>query len=439
MPVPAARARSRIEFAIRPASNSMNRESGHVFISYARKDRDLVSVLAALLEQEGWSVWWDRENLPAGQRFHRVIDAAIKDACLVLVCWSEASIDSDWVIDEASEAKQQGKLMPVLLEDVKPPYGFRGYHYVDLSQWNRQRVHESFRRLLRELENLGIPGTEASPPEVDVETLLERLDSANLAPEERLAAGDRLSEIGDPRPGVGLSDRGIPDIDWVDIPGGEFRFGEKNSICELAGFRIARYPITNSQFQAFIDDDGPADDSWWEDLPRASLSSGNPSWRAGNRPRVFVSWYEAVAYCRWLSYKHGCLISLPREQQWERAARGTDGLEYPWGDAYQSGYANVDERYNRDGLHQLNQPSTVGMYPSGASCEGVMDLAGNVCEWMLNEYSNPDLIAEEGKARRALRGGAWNRNPSFARATLRLGYLPYRRYGNIGFRVVTER
>lgn len=430
--------RSQAERAVNSALISMNRESGHLFISYARQDRSLVSVLATLLEKEGWPVWWDRENLPAGQRFHRVIDEAIKDACLVLVCWSEAAIDSDWVIDEANEAKLQGKLMPVLLEDVKPPYGFRGYHYVDLSQWNRQQVHENFRRLVQELKNQSRQDFPDSSPEDDVATLLDRLESADLTPQERLEAGDQLSRIGDPRPGVSLSERGIPDIDWVDIPGGEFKSGEKNLTRELPGFRMARYPITNAQFQAFGDDDGFVDDSWWEDLPMTRPSSGNPSWNAANRPRVFVNWYEAVAYCRWLSYKHGHMISLPSEKQWERAARGTDGRQYPWGDAYRSGYANVDERDNSDGIYQLNQPSTVGIYPSGASPEGIMDLAGNVAEWMLNEYENPDNCAEKGKARRPLRGGAWNRNPSYARATLRLGYLPDRRYGNIGFRVVTE-
>jgi len=428
----------------------MIRENGHIFISYARQDRDLVSVLAKLLEGEGWRVWWDRENLPAGQRFHRVIDDAIKDACLVLVCWSEAGIDSDWVIDEANEAKNQGKLMPLLLEDVTPPYGFRSYHYVDLSQWDRKQVHESFRRLVQELENQAvrksrddilpqsIQNTKTPPPEADPDRLVDRLYSANLAPEERLEAGEQLSKIGDPRPGVGLSDQGIPDIDWVDVFEGKFKFSEKNLSCELPGFRMARYPITNTQFQAFVDDEGYSDDLWWDGLPTTKISLGNSSWSTGNRARVFVNWYEAIAYCRWLSYKHGFLISLPTEKQWERAARGTKGLEYPWGDTYLSGYANVDEQDNRDGIYQLNQPSTVGIYPLGASSEGIMDLAGNVCEWMLNEYDNPDNCAEEGKSRRALRGGAWNRNPSWARAILRLGYLPYRRYGNIGFRVATE-
>lgn len=427
----------------------MSQDSGHIFISYASQDRGLVSELASLLEGEGWPVWWDRENLPAGQRFHRVIDEAIKNAGCVMVCWSEASIESDWVIDEANEAKSLDKLMPVLLENVRPPYGFRSFHYVDLSQWDRKRSHQAFQRLVQELASQPLHGSRTenqsaddssndTRPTVieDLSTLIDRLTAAELTPEDRLDAGDRLAEIGDPRPGVGVTDHGTPDIEWVDIPGGAFLSGEKKLPCQLSSFRMARYPVTNSQFQAFVDDDGYTDEAWWDELPAMEPSTGNSEWAAANRPRTFVSWYETIAYCRWLSYKHGFPISLPTERQWERAARGTGGFEYPWGDEYRSGYANVDELDDRHGSYQLNQPSTVGIYPLGISPEGILDLAGNVWEWMLNDHNNPQSCIETGNARRAVRGGAWNRNQSYARAVLRLGYLPYRRYGNLGFRVV---
>jgi hypothetical protein len=77
----------------------------HIFISYAREDRGRVAVLDGLFEAQGWDVWWNRDNLPPGQQFHKVIDQAINDAACVLVCWSGAAIDSDWVLDEAVKAK----------------------------------------------------------------------------------------------------------------------------------------------------------------------------------------------------------------------------------------------------------------------------------------------------------------------------------------------
>jgi formylglycine-generating enzyme required for sulfatase activity len=426
----------------------MTQKSDHIFISYAREDRGRIEVLAELLHAGGWQVWWDRKNLPAGQQFHRVIDQAIGEAGCVLVCWSNAAIDSDWVLDEANEAKKQGKLLPVLLEEVSPPYGFRSYHYVDFSRWDQRVNHEAFQILLQELNNKSLNKARGTPTGsedddqvtrntsiVETKTLLERLESPDLSPEEKLGAGDLLAINGDPRPGVGLVSDGTPDIDWVEVPGGVFLFGETRQTSQIDSFYISRFPITNTQYQAFIADGGYDDELWREDLSGWRTEPGTSVWAQGNRPRSFVNWYESIAYCRWLSYKLGFHVTLPTEQQWERAARGNDGRDFPWGNAYHGGFANVDELENNSGRYQLNQPSTVGMYPMGASLEGVLDMAGNVWEWMLNDHANPENLSEEGNQRRALRGGAWNREPGFARASLRMGYLPYRRYGNLGFRV----
>lgn len=85
----------------------------HIFLSYAREDGELIEKLAVALEAEGFSVWWDRRNLPVGHLFHRMIDQAIHVSACVLVLWSENSLESDWVWDEANEAKELQKLIPV--------------------------------------------------------------------------------------------------------------------------------------------------------------------------------------------------------------------------------------------------------------------------------------------------------------------------------------
>jgi hypothetical protein len=126
----------------------------------------------------------------------------------------------------------------------------------------------------------------------------------------RLAIGDRLAEIGDPRAGVGLDVRGLPALDWVEIPGGEFIYqnGEKR---RLPTFRMARYPITNAQYQAFIDAGGYTDkgaSTWWRDLKRSEPAQS--SWPQANRPRTDVDWYEAVAFSRWLSAQLGYEVRL---------------------------------------------------------------------------------------------------------------------------------
>ncbi len=359
----------------------MTKANRHIFLSYAAEDSERVACLANLLQAEGWPVWWDRNSLPPGQRFHRVIDEAIQNAFCVLVCWSGMSIDSDWVIDEAEEAKRQKKLLPVLFEEVRPPFGFRGYHYVDLSRWNGRGDQVDFERLTGAIAKMHPPDRESVDEQEStkvsgvrrtkakeriypkaVQELIDRLDAIPTEPKERLAIGDELAKLGDPRPGVGLDERGLPDIDWVEIAAGSFLYGEEKETRELPFFNIARYPITNTQFQVFINDGGYQEPRWWAGLAKRIDSPNAPRWNEPNRPRETVSWYEAVAFCRWLSHITGDEIRLPSETQWERAARGADGRNYPWGGEYRSGYANVDETVIDVGSYYLGKTTAVGVY-----------------------------------------------------------------------------
>jgi formylglycine-generating enzyme required for sulfatase activity len=230
----------------------------------------------------------------------------------------------------------------------------------------------------------------------------------------------------------------LPDIDWVAIPGGEFIYGENEQQQRLTldSYFIARYPITNAQYQTFIDDGGYEEEHWWRDLERQS-SPVESTWNQPNRPRETVTWYEAVAFCRWLSQQLGYEIHLPTEQQWEKAARGTDGREYPWGNGYRAGFANVNEKEKEDGPSYLVQTTAVGLYPQGASSYEVMDLAGNVWEWCLNKHDNPeDTTIDAGGNSRVLRGGAWFVSPGLARSAVRDWNPPDVRDFVGGFRVV---
>jgi adenylate cyclase len=106
-----------------------------IFLSYAREDLDAAKQLAEDIATAGHNVWWDR-HLHGGSRFSSEIDQALKDAEAVVVIWSEASLASAWVQDEASEGRDSGRLIPVALHSAKPPLGFRQFHTIDMGSWN---------------------------------------------------------------------------------------------------------------------------------------------------------------------------------------------------------------------------------------------------------------------------------------------------------------
>ncbi|HLY80153.1 MAG TPA: toll/interleukin-1 receptor domain-containing protein [Caulobacteraceae bacterium] len=125
----------------------------NVFVSYARRDRDRVLGLVTALEHEGLSVWWD-PNLVPGKRFRDIIARELDAADCVVVVWTAASIRSDYVQDEAEDARERGVLVPVKLEEVKPPAGFRQVQAADLSQWTGSDQHPEFRVLLSAVHTL---------------------------------------------------------------------------------------------------------------------------------------------------------------------------------------------------------------------------------------------------------------------------------------------
>jgi hypothetical protein len=125
----------------------------NVFVSYARRDRDRVLALVSALEHEGLSVWWD-PNLVPGKRFRDIIARELDAADSVVVVWTAASIQSDYVQDEAEDARERGVLVPVTLEPVKPPAGFRQVQAADLSQWTGNGQHPEFRVLLSAVHTL---------------------------------------------------------------------------------------------------------------------------------------------------------------------------------------------------------------------------------------------------------------------------------------------
>jgi hypothetical protein len=122
-----------------------------VFISYKREDRPYAERLSIVLEQLGFEVWWDFDLL-SGDPYRTVIRAVIDQCKAAVVCWSERSVLSDFVIDEAEYAKQQGKLCPIRIDTVPLPFGFGSLHTDDLSRWDGELFHTEFQNLVRAVE-----------------------------------------------------------------------------------------------------------------------------------------------------------------------------------------------------------------------------------------------------------------------------------------------
>lgn len=427
----------------------------HVFISYSKKNKDYARRLADYLLDHGFDVWID-DRIDYGENwqdamFHAVVECA---ACVVVM--TPEARKSRWVQREVAWADEREKpFFPVLLDGENWPV-FVLTQYVDvrdgrvpdaafveeLSEYVPRQIEQGSNVTQQADHELAAASTPTISPEA--QRLLDIMLNPNVPPPDRAEAGRQLAEIGDPRRGVGLRPNGLPDIDWVEIPAGEFIY-QRGERLTLPTFHIARYPITYRQFQAFIDaDDGFRNPQWWEGLAADDghkATPGEQAFKYGNHPRENVSWWDAVAFCRWLSGKLGYEITLPTEQQWEKAARGTDGRAYPWGNEYIPGYANIDET-DRYGLGQkvgeyfVGQTTAAWTYPQGASPYGVIDMSGNVWEWCLNEYYNPENTGLGGSESRVVRGGSWSNRMDHTRASYRSDWLPDSRGGYYGFRVV---
>ena len=124
-----------------------------IFLSYASVDRARVEALVRALQSEGLDVWWDRD-IPRGKNFSRVIEEALEQATCAIVVWSRASIDSEWVFNEASEARKRGMLVPVLVDDVEPPLEFRHLQAARLVEWRGDKSDSEWAGLLEAVRGL---------------------------------------------------------------------------------------------------------------------------------------------------------------------------------------------------------------------------------------------------------------------------------------------
>ena len=258
-------------------------------------------------------------------------------------------------------------------------------------------------------------------------------------------------------------------LEFVKIPAGDFHIGSDSSkdhshqpdelpyhLLHVTDYYIMRYPVTNAQYALFVKATGhrlplfPKDGGYRQEL--------------NDHPVVGVSFHDAVAFCRWARTVTGLALRLPTEPEWEKAARGSDGRLYPWGNAWQDGVCNTRES-------KIGATTPVDRFsPQGDSPYGTADMAGNVQEWIsslfgaypydpsdgrellvyemdpesalpkLHETGCTSLVnsMEAGFDKSMLRGASWRESKHQARCAYRSWAAPLHRSDDTGFRCVYE-
>jgi formylglycine-generating enzyme required for sulfatase activity/energy-coupling factor transporter ATP-binding protein EcfA2 len=338
-----------------------------------------------------------------------------------------------------------------------------------------KRVKVLLRRTMQDVDEHDVPH---APPRVPVRT--------------RAEAGEVLDELGWLPPDLHA---------WVHVPGGPIYLHHTKRTVTVPTFWLARYPVTNAQYECFIQAGGYEEPRWWskeglkwlknppsyrsyrDDKVKQPKYWDNPRFNRKGYPVAGVSWYEAEAYCNWLTEqlqeagckiqvigaggeignlplaseapsrlasRHGgrdgassCIVRLPTEEELLLAAggegKGKDEDRFPWDLPGQSTWQLPEKE--REACIQaranilesrIGGTTPVGMYPAGASPCGVWDMAGNVWEWTGSWYD------EKAKEVRVLRGGSWDAYQSLARCARRVRYDPDASVSGFGFRVVVS-
>ena len=517
-----------------------------IFISYASEDRTRAKVLAGALADQSWSVWWDREILP-GETFWQVIKEAIDQAKCIIVLWSQESVKSEWVQNEASEGNRRKILVPALIDDVEMPFQFKHIQAARLVDWKGDPSHLEFDRLLKAVSAIvgqpsspkqpepipdrQQPDSQVPPPDAPDHLKPTGLETQKAASKSKIAKmlaaicivtliaiisigiflKSRLPKTysltvaavdgsvtkspdqatynhGDTVTLQAVGDSGSTFTGWsgdltassniatlvmdsgksvtasfalkagnvvtnsigmklVHIPAGSFMMGSSGSAAELAkeygtkeedfrdglpqhqvriseGFWMGQTEITQGQYKSVMDAQPWSGQEYVQEDP--------------NNPAVYVSWDNAVEFCRKLSQKEGKTYRLPTETEWEYACRAGTTTRFSFGDSDSSlgdyawfGGNTLGQQY----AHPAGQKKPNPWY--------LYDMHGNVFEWCQDWYAD-DYYSESPESNpqgpdpgsyRVIRGGSWFNSAEYCRSAFRFGFTPSYRYFILGFRV----
>ena len=418
----------------------------YIFVSYSHKDKDYAHRLEQALKQRGFDVWLD-DRIDSGTTWPKMIEEKLDGCKALILLMTVHSYDSHWVQSELSRAKRKRKnIFPLLLEGDEPWLSVEATKYVDV-RGQKLPTEAFYDTLARVVPRKGVGASE----QIEVKLTSEAARPTDLF--KRLPASYRNP--------FELS------AEYIHVPAGSFTYSVTKEIEGVPDIYFAKYPVTNRRYRRFIsylageekDLSGilpvtlfsermlefaatiegfkeypGTDPKQWAKVLRSTYDQ-QKRFKGDDQPVVRISWSAARSYCFWLSaYEEatrdsasgdtGGLYRLPTEVEWEWAAGGGK-REYPW--APDRG-PPTDKLANYKG--NVGATTAVGRYPDGATPKGLMDMAGNVWEWMENWHEE-----YEGEAR-CCRGGSWGSAGIVLRCSVRLISYPGYRLFSVGFRVV---
>jgi formylglycine-generating enzyme required for sulfatase activity len=464
----------------------------HIFVSYSHKDTEYAHALARHLQEMGFEVWID-ERLDYGAQWPQELQKQLDSCSAFLLIMSPRSYASDWVQSELQRARRKMKpVFPLLLEGDEPWLSVESTQYYDV----RGEVYPDakFYTALKNVMSSTPVGKTLKMPKEAARAKLKNsslhlntvlliailsvvlLSSVGLAafviprlldrpalPTDAVSAPtgegvvseetfpDAASTSEPAEPAV-IANPG--DYEMAFVPAGEFTMGGEaederadclenfESECELNWFTLVEpahqvhvdsfyidiYEVTNALYKACEMDDVC-------DPPQSPGSQDHSDYYSNARfdhyPVINVNWYQARTYCQWRGAR------LPTEAEWEKAARGTDGRRYPWGEGLDESLANFH--------WSVGDTTEAGDYDAGKSPFGLYDMAGNVWEWVSSLDWDYPYDASDGResaddnGSRIARGGGWGADGDISISTsFRFAYEPTHANVDLGFRCAMD-
>jgi formylglycine-generating enzyme required for sulfatase activity len=393
-----------------------------IFLSYASEDREVAEAIHLALSAQGHDVFFDREDLPSGDEFNIRIRHAIERTDLFVFLVSAQALDAgsytlnELEIAEKTWKRPAGRLLPVMLR----PIGL-----------------DQLPAFLKSVTLLEAPG---NLPAAVADAVYRIAQSRRRVTFTKVARGFAVAVIA----GIGTyvywsSREAPPERNGKDgapaalIPAGAFTMGDDEQSPRreiyVSAFYLDRYEVTTSRYAKFLEATASVHPpEYWRELDPAT---------GGDLPVIGVDWHDAQAYCKWAGKR------LPTEAEWEKAARGTDGRRYPWGDASptmdRANFQNASPNAYDGGL------APVGRHAPGRSPFGIHDLAGNAGEWVADWYSEGfarndvrDPKGPDSGTGRVIRGGGRLDPPERITATKRFFASPESRADDVGFRCASD-